>query len=1659
MADNTPVTPSGPLLSDLWEHHGAPTEQEVLNFITQKNQTHTPLETNGDTATDQCTWESPPNRLCSSSFGDKGMTATVNAYGLLMQFGDYLGAGRSGLFSADHEFVDELYQTIDRAETLDKVTKQSSLEDKSYGISLDGLELRKESVPKMSWKNWRWPCYEYSPGCFSNPDLSLTVEWMVHKKILIQRCTVDNKGTSICKIDMSFLKDLRIRDLDHTGNYANPKLVPGALESGSGPGQYTWLWRMPYTFETTGKSGGKSDNDVQARREIEESDNEMSDQKPGSMTSHQDENETNTQSITTQEHAVKRLQYFGLQEMPDSPSKPTPRIAETEETIPAKSKETTPETKTIDPFTVVVVAAVFVNGKPRKFGIPENPGSPSTWTETWSERSESELERPQRLEITTAYRMLLMPAIQGGWQDLLISAKDVNMDLFLSKDSLNSRQLLSVNLTDLPLSFRSSNDVTQTPGDQPVSTTRYDAPTSGEVPQQMKVLSGLPTNLSSPSEHLNYVMWRNLEHILSVCSIPVGPSIADRTGSEIQPIALTCGDMSLHRVCNSASFFAIQFLLEIAKRLALLAEKPQCIKTLQSRIRSVCLGHLKWLIDTEKPVADCFAANYWVTGKVYPEEDKSDSWHADDGLTDTPFQIIKAADTFSVYQDEAAKILCERLLSQVQSPWLKLLSSQDPRVKFAWPHAREESINIFRLDDHVWIWRALKALASMDMWKTWTRGFDNKKYTIVDIQREILQRFTTKTDESGRRMLAVTRSVRESRFLFHARDTALFYGPNLEFFQLNSSFREPWGNTIHAQAYHDDNQKMLWDNAIRYALTIAGSASGLRTNTYKGAATLVRDAVVTLFQTTSPNGFFPGQLDENAGECPAPVLYGEEQYRDFYFHAHFEICYTLLVNLNRLCDKWFETSDGSYTDMPNATISPISLPYPSRSAAKDSETQPIVTADMHEGKWLRQDANKTKDIRISMKKSFPRGSSLDSRKIVDIDEEWLYEYPSFFDNANSPHAFDEIPTLIEDDEVVKTRIHPEVLETSKTGKLVFSDGPLDSAVKVFDVPKQKHVGKRNRRQKDFESVVCNTRKDLWDKLSGKRTAEGAKKRLIFLPEPKVRDMLICYLTTHMSERAPIDSFFRSMGSFVDITGNIYNYWDTELVFVFQILADKNEQPQQTGQGFHSETPMLGRRRTMRCRLGFFFQGDIFDRHWTCHVLGSEHTGIDSTRLDSIIDRTSDWRQRKVLELLLLTEMIIEVEKKTIELLEEHKLDLSSSAESFATLSSEEYLRTSHKRLEVTKGSLESVDKDLTSVFDNMTRWDNREVERAQQPRWTRNDERKYRESITRLRAGIVYSLTDLRRTHADTKALRDKFDLTLTRNLVKIAEGRSLRESENMRLFTYVTVVFLPLGFAASIFSMGGTPETSLLVNMIICAIVALFLTVIMLINAKRLASMAKSASDAIHEYSKDKMEASAMIKLHKSSGYQVSQKTRRAGTEKSWFLWFWLKYMLFEVPACRVIIACQILKLTKSTLEGPGDTQLPTATQGDVETFESLPTQNSVATGASSHSWAVLQVLGGFVCSPLFVTSWFLQIVALNLFDLLCLSVHLLSRLMSTLPSTQIDTFPAMWLTRQELWRPIRMLDQRVKGGRNAMREQDKSDPPKDEGLETDRTSAEDME
>ncbi|KAF4307212.1 hypothetical protein GTA08_BOTSDO05051 [Botryosphaeria dothidea] len=128
---------------------------------------------------------------------------------------------------------------------------------------------------------------------------------------------------------------------------------------------------------------------------------------------------------------------------------------------------------------------------------------------------------------------------------------------------------------------------------------------------------------------MDFLIRRNLEHVLSVCCIPVSEEPMwdfDEEGNKIvdpavmedeRAIAITCGDISGHHMLTSASFFAYRFLVLIQDHF-LRKKEDEWSKNLSNRITETCEAHRRWISRTvltgltdEKP----FLGTYWATGK------------------------------------------------------------------------------------------------------------------------------------------------------------------------------------------------------------------------------------------------------------------------------------------------------------------------------------------------------------------------------------------------------------------------------------------------------------------------------------------------------------------------------------------------------------------------------------------------------------------------------------------------------------------------------------------------------------------------------------------------------------------------------------------------------------------------------------------------------------------------------------------------------------------------------------------------------------------------------------------------------------------------------------------------------------------------------------
>ncbi|KAF5523655.1 hypothetical protein CGCA056_v004233 [Colletotrichum aenigma] len=1556
------------------------------------------------------TWIDAPNQDTHASFGDHGVTATVNACGDLMQFSRYLDAGSSGIFCADHTTTNEPYSVQERAEDLLFLSRDKSRQRFTYGLRVLGISMK--NCHHLGYVHDRWPRYEVE-----DKSLKLTIQWMVREKTVLQQCIITNTGETDVDIPMEFCKGLHIRDMD----YLDPMDKFNDDWDGhvpvQGPNNYGWVLAHPLKRKgATEEKRPTKDTPMQLMR--------LGSRKP-----------TNA---TVDSHKGDMWGYSGNVKLPH---------AENDD----------------NQDTIAVVISVFVDGRAIRFG-------------TANQKSHEKMVRRIRggaaIEVVSGYKMVRFTDSRASWEDFVISANvaDVSNHLTFASKFFT---------TFSPCAHEPSHvDHGQRDGETGRDRRRnWISPLPTGPPKGLLEIEDQSVNQSF--NHIDFVARRKLEHILSVCAIPLRDPEEE---GDIVPVALTCGDTSGHRVSSPASFFAFSFLLEISKRLTAARSKDQydTYGELRKRIYSVCRGHLKWLNSVEKTDSNCFSANYWVKGNKMSRNEESESFMPIDSLTDTPFQIIKVFEFASQYHGEDELDLARGIIKQVAIPWITALNKSDVRISRAWPHSQDEGCNKYRLSEHVWIWRALKlveghfrdfpedkvsdaedekfsgepsrgqqskeirdvTVAQHDQVLTddsLLRRFDSR-----DVQRDILRRFTAENEISKKRMLAMTRSPRETRFLFHASDTTLFYGINRDFFSEKTSLNEVWQNTIEAQVHHNENSETGWDNSIRYALAIMLGTRDISINK-RPPQELIKSSLEVLFGSTSPNGLLFGLLDSNTKES---ALFGRENDRDFYFHASFEIPYILLTHCWRIHSKL--NTSGTQPE-PSSTpqtkvftthdlleeVADLNLMQPKRQPAQTDRIPrlPVGSAPSPEmtetqlGSTLPQPGVKLKATKVvSMKKSIPFNSLIDQSSIVDLDEEWLYNYPTFFsmEKQTSAKFNEEAESLLDRTErdtsgalisraaegytrylrngerrnrpAAEARDPGDPLQLlSKTWTDIPSpDGhnaledESDNMTFIADVLRQRNLQKHERENNvTFRGVNSNFK--LWYLLSLPRTASKAKKRFIWLPSADDERALVCYLTSPQEERQAISLFFERHHQyekhFLDETSMVLNTWESELHLSFYKLVDEDYTPTVgIPRGGVDEFPGREPKLLVKAAVGFRFIGDFFDRHWTCHLI--EHipggkrvpTWWDREMHERdfpwgdkghLVQDNNCWRQRKVLELHLFDRILEELvdSTKTIYNTVKEELGVKHVAIPFSVLNSEDYFSSS-EQWQRYQQILQVLEEDLSDMRVIISKWETREKDRGQErPRWTRTDERKYRRYIGKLEGTTRRRIRDLHRLHVQIQSLKE----TLRRGQQQIRDDLNLRGSENIRFFTYVTVVFLPLGFASSIFGMSEEPPSSVIPPMIICSVVALLVTVVALANAKRLNGVVEVISENINRYSLSKMEGSPLLNRHRRKLVKTQNLTRQAeeagsetseghskGTnihasrgirahedEQSWHFWFWVGYLFVELPARRVLMAYYDLKHPKFTY------------------------------------WSMyFRLVMGTLLLPIFLISFFFQLVLINTFD-----------------------------------------------------------------------------
>lgn len=412
--------------------------------------------------------------------------------------------------------------------------------------------------------------------------------------------------------------------------------------------------------------------------------------------------------------------------------------------------------------------------------------------------------------------------------------------------------------------------------------------------------------------------------------------------------------------------------------------------------------------------------------------------------------------------------------------------------------------------------------------------------------------------------------------------------------------------------------------------------------------------------------------------------------------------------------------------------------------------------------------------------------------------------------------------------------------------------------------------------------------------------------------------------------------------------------------------------------------------------------------------------VEHTQIHPVIDPDDfpggkEYFQRKVLEQHYFSVVLRSLIESTADILTEVKGCLHIKSGSFSTPIPSTTAYTSWCSLwQDFEPVIQSLEDDLMTTRVTIDQWESREEDRGEEkPRWTRNDERKYRAEITRIRRDVKRQTRKLEHLHADIKSLRE----SCSNALVKAREELSFRSEQNIATFTYVTVVFLPLGFVASLSSVLGTDKPlppGLVPNLVTGSVVALAITVLALVNANALAKVMEKMSDNFGRFTADAMETRA--KTSRRRGLANSDTATDDGRpnpallrnslkgEISWSLIFWVDYIFIEVPARMIALACRALVWRKGVSDrdiGPG--LVGTAQNGPpgrdliillARSNARLPFVRRGSTVAASIRRFLAfmkevprrtpRVLLGFLLLPVFISAWVCRVVFLNILDTL---------------------------------------------------------------------------
>ncbi|KAG8525244.1 uncharacterized protein KY384_008888 [Bacidia gigantensis] len=567
-------------------------------------------------------------------------------------------------------------------------------------------------------------------------------------------------------------------------------------------------------------------------------------------------------------------------------------------------------------------------------------------------------------------------------------------------------------------------------------------------------------------------------------------------------------------------------------------------------------------------------------------------------------------------------------------------------------------------------------------------------------------------------------------------------------------------------------------------------------------------------------------------------------------------------------------------------------------------------------------------------------SSKDSQNAINTNflPSWMYHYPDFIHNDT---------LVIDISKELEQLGYVESLRSAITAwrdqkefnldgywDLPFAPSVIDSGIKK---PTSSGDGLAER-----QIVIdhCWYGWSLQKRLLQSRTIDQAKKRLIELPSQSKESLLVCWLTASDQEKPFLLDFIRRhemaenfFGERAHMLGNI---WETEFHIGFYQLVDveRGDYPNDAvplhGQSSRTRrmptlTTTSHRHEIMPVAISFRFAGDLRDRFWTCHFLSSVATisgfrGLAEEH-DRSMDSTEDFYkekqgQRKILELVYVERALGEMKRSIDGLLAAFQKELAvpetrdPQGESFEFIYG--YSSLHLKAGEILRDILSQLNMSINAISE----WERREETRGFRSRWSEKDEERHGERLKDLSRKCKLNLQQLRVQQSRLQEQRG-FVEQRHNNLVsymQLREARtSTRSAEDVRLFTYVTIIFLPLSFSSSLFSMQGAPAGHTISIMAPTTIIALAATVLLLSNMKLLDRNWSFWMNRLHTDARKRMKASkhswavpwnkVSRELDEAAQRRLTKSDyeRRLPAESKW--WYFLFWAFYAAKVPRTLV------------------------------------------------------------------------------------------------------------------------------------------------------------